>query len=172
MSFYIGSQEERLRLVEHNVYHALRTTDEYVWFYSEHMNWWKTPSNIPAGLEDTIRRARAAHGSGQMPAYDMRFVEAARQGLSKAVRVFGRITGKGGTPVPRVAMQSGFYNPSGVESACFSDQNNYFECKLPNGWSGPLTPALKGYRFEPPVLEIKNLTQDYQIDIIAVPATP
>jgi hypothetical protein len=172
LSFYIASPQDRLLHVEHNVYHALRTTDEYVWFYSEHMDWWKMPGNVPAGLEEAIRRARASHTSGQTPTYDMRFIESAKQALAQAVTVSGKIVSKDGAPLQRVAMQSGIFNKSDVETACYTDQNNNFECKLPNGWSGTLTPALKGYRFDPPVLEIKNLTQNYRADFTAIPITP
>lgn len=41
---------------EHNVYQALNTTDEYVWCYSEHMDWWKGP--IPPGAVAAIASAR------------------------------------------------------------------------------------------------------------------
>ncbi len=49
--------EERARWFEHNTYWALYTTDEYVWCYSERMNWWK--NETPPGLEAAIVSARA-----------------------------------------------------------------------------------------------------------------
>jgi hypothetical protein len=170
-SFYIGKQQDRLLLLEHNVYHALRTTDEYVWFYSEKVEWWKKP-NIPDGLEDAIRRAQALLTSGRAPAYDMHFVDSANKALGQAVHVSGQIVTKDGASVPRVVVGSGFYNLSGVESACYTDPNNYFDCILPNGWSGTLTPALKGYRFEPPALNIQNLIQGSRINFTAIPIVP
>jgi len=48
--------EERAQWFEHNTYWALYTTDEYVWCYSERMNWWK--DETPAGLEAAIVSAR------------------------------------------------------------------------------------------------------------------
>jgi len=48
--------EERAQWFEHNTYWALYTTDEYVWCYSERMNWWK--DQTPAGLEAAIVNAR------------------------------------------------------------------------------------------------------------------
>lgn len=48
--------EDRPKWFEHNVYHALNTADEYVWCYSEHMDWWKGP--IPPGAVDAIQSAR------------------------------------------------------------------------------------------------------------------
>lgn len=53
---YRMTPEERARWFEHNTYWALYTTDEYVWCYSERMNWWK--NEVPPGLEDAIVRAR------------------------------------------------------------------------------------------------------------------
>jgi hypothetical protein len=50
------SPEERAKWFEHNTYWALYTTDEYVWCYSERMNWWK--DQVPPGLESAIVNAR------------------------------------------------------------------------------------------------------------------
>ena len=59
--------DERLRLFEQNVYHALHTTDEYAWLYSEHMGWWESghPVPTPAGALDAIRAARAKLAEGK-----------------------------------------------------------------------------------------------------------
>ncbi len=54
---------ERLRFFEHNVYYALTTSDEYVWCYSERMNWWK--NQVPEGAEEAVRAARDAVAQGQ-----------------------------------------------------------------------------------------------------------
>ncbi|MEW6750662.1 MAG: hypothetical protein AB1505_06760 [Candidatus Latescibacterota bacterium] len=48
--------EDQLRWFEHNVYWALETSDEYVWCYSERMNWWK--GEFMPGLDEAIRTAR------------------------------------------------------------------------------------------------------------------
>lgn len=55
LSFYLTS-EERAKWFEHNVYHSLYTTDEYVWCYSEKMSWWE--NKVPPGAEEAIRSAR------------------------------------------------------------------------------------------------------------------
>ncbi len=47
--------EERTKWFEHNAYYALYTTDEYVWCYSERMNWWTGP--VPPGAEDALKDA-------------------------------------------------------------------------------------------------------------------
>jgi hypothetical protein len=53
---YRMNPEEQARWFEHNTYWALYTSDEFVWCYSERMNWWK--SEVPHGLEEAILSAR------------------------------------------------------------------------------------------------------------------
>jgi hypothetical protein len=47
---------DRMKLLEHNIYHSLRTADRYNWIYSEVPDWWN--HKIPAGTEAAIRRAK------------------------------------------------------------------------------------------------------------------
>lgn len=49
--------EERALWFEHNVYYALKTSDEYVWMYTEDANWW-TGENIPEGFLEALNRAK------------------------------------------------------------------------------------------------------------------
>jgi hypothetical protein len=49
--------EERALWFEHNVYYALKTSDEYIWLYTEDANWW-TGENIPEGFPEALERAR------------------------------------------------------------------------------------------------------------------
>jgi creatinine amidohydrolase/Fe(II)-dependent formamide hydrolase-like protein len=51
------SPQERARWFEQDVYYALATTDEFVWCYSERMNWWEN-RDIPPGLPEAIQSAR------------------------------------------------------------------------------------------------------------------
>jgi hypothetical protein len=51
------SPADRLRLLEHNIYHSLRTTDRYTWFYSESADWWQ--NRVPTGAAAAIGRAKA-----------------------------------------------------------------------------------------------------------------
>ena len=52
------SPDQQLKFFEHNVYYALTATDEYVWCYSERMNWWL------AGREGGSQRGFAARRGG------------------------------------------------------------------------------------------------------------
>ena len=66
---YRMTPEERARWFEHNTYWALYTTDEYVWCYSERMNWWK--DQTPPGLEQAIVQARQKIAEGQPLGFDI-----------------------------------------------------------------------------------------------------
>jgi hypothetical protein len=69
---YLSSKmtpEERAQWFEHNTYWALYTTDEYVWCYSERMNWWK--DQVPTGLESAIVNARQKIADGKPLGFDI-----------------------------------------------------------------------------------------------------
>lgn len=68
--------EQRLRLFEQNVYNALKTTDEYVWLYSELMGWWESGHQLPTpdGAVDALRGARDKHTVGEPQGFDLRAV--------------------------------------------------------------------------------------------------
>jgi hypothetical protein len=68
LSFHLSSPD-RLRWFEHNVYYALRASDEYVWCYSERMNWWR--NKVPDGAEAAIRSAREKIAKGQPLGFDI-----------------------------------------------------------------------------------------------------
>jgi hypothetical protein len=54
---------DRAKWFEYNTYWALYSTDEYVWLYSERMNWWK--DQTPPGLEEAVLSARRKIEDGQ-----------------------------------------------------------------------------------------------------------
>lgn len=62
--------EQRAQWFEHNTYWALRTSDRYVWLYSERMNWW-TGEGVPPGLEQAVIAARARLARGEPPTYKL-----------------------------------------------------------------------------------------------------
>ena len=66
---YRMTPEERAKWFEHNTYWALYTTDEYVWCYSERMNWWK--DQTPPGLEEAIVSARQKIAEGKPLGFDI-----------------------------------------------------------------------------------------------------
>ena len=64
------TEEERAKWFEHNCYYALATADEYVWCYSEQMNWWKN-ERVPPGCEEAIRSARRKLENGEGLGFDL-----------------------------------------------------------------------------------------------------
>lgn len=59
------SAKERSRYCQHNVYYALKTSDEYAWIYGENLAWWPHDNarikntELPFGIEEALRAARA-----------------------------------------------------------------------------------------------------------------
>jgi len=71
--------EERPLWFEHNVYHALSTSDRYVWLYSEKMNWWKN-ENIPPGLPEAVISAKQKLANREPLGFDVdEIIESAEQ---------------------------------------------------------------------------------------------
>ncbi len=70
--------EDRSKWFEHNTYWALYTTDEFVWCYSERMNWWK--NETPPGLESAIVNARQKITEGKPLGFEIvPLIEAAKK---------------------------------------------------------------------------------------------
>ena len=69
--------EQQLKFFEHNVYYALTTADEYVWCYSERMNWWLPPEKagehgaVPSGVEEALVSARQKYEAGKPLGFDI-----------------------------------------------------------------------------------------------------
>jgi len=70
---YHMSAENRLKLFEQNIYHALKSSEEYVWLYSEHMGWWETGYKLPTpnGALEAIHRARVKQQAEQPLEFDL-----------------------------------------------------------------------------------------------------
>ncbi len=58
------TSKNRARWFEHNVYYALKTSDEYAWLYTEDMDWWKN-DKLPEGFQQALLRAKTKVNSGQ-----------------------------------------------------------------------------------------------------------
>lgn len=79
------TDEERAKWTENNVYWALKTSDEYVWFYSQQTHYLRH-NNIPPGAVDAINRAREKVAAGnQLLGYSMQdIINKASEGYRKA----------------------------------------------------------------------------------------
>jgi len=84
LNYYL-TPAERLQWFEHNVYYALSHSDEYVWCYSERMNWWQ--AKVPNGAEDAIRSARDKSSRGQDLGFEIAdFIAAGNRKMSEAAK--------------------------------------------------------------------------------------
>lgn len=54
----------------HNVYNGLLVSDQYVWCYSESLNWW-TNTNVPAGLGEDLRATKVKFANAEALGFDM-----------------------------------------------------------------------------------------------------
>lgn len=81
---------EQLKFFEHNVYYALTTTDEYVWCYSERMNWWSTSETekypgLPEGVKASLISARKKYEQGAPLGFDIKeMIDKAREKRNKS----------------------------------------------------------------------------------------
>ncbi len=66
---YMSSMDQA-RWFEHNAYWALRTTDRYVWCYSEKANWF-TGQGVPPGAVDALASAKSKAASGLPLGFDI-----------------------------------------------------------------------------------------------------
>jgi hypothetical protein len=62
--------EEQKKWFEHNTYYALQSSDEYVWLYSEQMDWWKK-ERLPAGIGESIVSAKRKNQAEEELGFDM-----------------------------------------------------------------------------------------------------
>lgn len=79
----------RLRLFEQNIYHSLKTTDEYAWLYSEHMGWWESGHQVPTtdGALQAIHLARQKFATSKPLGFDLRnAIAQARSRMQEATR--------------------------------------------------------------------------------------
>jgi hypothetical protein len=162
---YLTSDQDRLLLLEQNVYQALQTSDEYVWIYSENMNWWQ--NQIPPGLAEAIIRARDKSAAGAPLGFDASaVVMAARAAMDASVGVWGYIRASDGRALENVYIRAD--NPDGTElsGVCVRFNLNEYTCTLPGGWTGTLVPTLNGEPLAGARVRLENLTEDRQIDVI------
>ena len=161
--YYLQNDFERLQFIEHNTFHALRSSDGYVWVYNENMDWWGSKGKgvqLPKGLEAVLKRATQKIKQNRPLGVNVEgFVARASTRFNAKVQVAGRIThnGKG---LGEVYLDSG-HAIYGTDSACFySNPDGYFACTLPPNWTGKIIPTLKGFRFDPPEVTLNNLSKN------------
>jgi hypothetical protein len=147
--YYLKSEGERLNLVTHNIYHGLRSSDEFVWVYGETPNWWEP--NLPAGLEAAVSRGRSELLAGKPLSNDpSTAVNAAEVVYKNRVDVGGDLIGTGGRTPDFGALKN--------HCATWSNATRW-SCTQPNGSSFTVTPKVEGVTFDPPSMTFEKLTK-------------
>jgi hypothetical protein len=158
IGYYFASERERLDFIQHNTYHALRSSDEYVWAYNENFNFYN--NTIPEGLVDSLKAGLDKLNSGQpLDLSVTEFVDKARLEFDRKIEVYGQVTTK--VQNAGAIVSSGFVNEAGDETACnVHSAYGEYTCTFPYGTTVTLRPMLEGKQFTPNELTLKNLTQN------------
>ncbi|MGL5861383.1 MAG: hypothetical protein ACRCY9_09025 [Phycicoccus sp.] len=86
------SEADRMRLLEHNTYHALKNSYQYTWIYSEDIandrnfdyGWGTT--DVPDGVVETLKRAKSKVNAGEPLGFDMTAqIDGAKKACEEAV---------------------------------------------------------------------------------------
>jgi hypothetical protein len=169
LGYFLASDDERRKVVEHHLYHGLKNSDQYVWFYDETPDWWGTFGrgvHVPQGLHELTIRATKNASTNQPLGFEVTsFLPGAAQRLLGRVELSGRVSAKGQT-IGDFRIDAGF-RKTGNDLTCITDVDGYFTCDVPKGWGGSLTPSAKGYTFTPPKLAITSAQvskHDYTIE--------
>jgi hypothetical protein len=163
--FYLASNAERARLLQHNLYHGLRSTDEYVWVYTETPNIYRNnrPYSSPSGFFWATKSASSKIATGQPLGFEVAsFVNRAKTQFDRKVGVYGTVNTSADPSIGYgdVSLRSGIVDSAGNESACIIyDAYGAFECIFPNGWTGSIRPQAAGKTFSPASRSYSNLTR-------------
>jgi hypothetical protein len=146
--YYLNNDTDRQNMIAHNVFHGLRSSDEFVWVYGEKVNWWT--GQAPAGLDAALRRGKRELLEGKPLSNDpVSAVNAAEVAYKARVDVGGDLIGTNGKVPDFGTMQphcGTWYNAT------------RWSCTQPAGSSFTLTPKLDGVTFDPPSKTYSNLS--------------
>jgi hypothetical protein len=78
---------QRDQIFESNLYYALKTSDEYVWLYSETVHWWDPATPRPPGMEQAISDAVDKVRSGQPLGFSTSSIETRARFKSLLARI-------------------------------------------------------------------------------------
>jgi hypothetical protein len=167
--YFFRTDDERRKVVEHHLYHGLKNSDQYVWFYNETPDWWGTFGRgvrVPQGMHELTIRATKNASTNQPLGFDVApFLPAAAQRLRERVELSGQVLAKG-QPIGDFRIDAGF-RKNGTDLTCVTNVDGYFTCSVPTGWSGQLTPLAKGYTFTPAniaIVSVQTTKFDYVVE--------
>ncbi len=143
-------------MLENNIYLGLKNSDEYVWVYSELMNWWTNA--LPAGVEDAVKNGLEKFNAGRGLGFDITaMAKGTKQKYLDRIFIRGRVVKPGESLYLRASVESGIVDKQGKETACVVyNEAGDFDCEFPFGWKGTLTPKLEGTVFDPPMRDYRQ----------------
>jgi hypothetical protein len=144
IGFYLPDRATRLKVLQDNVRNSLEQSSTYAWTYADtETPVWELASTQPDVLS-ALRAAKGAAGSGQPPAADQGVASGARDAYVNKQLLIGRVSNTMG-PLPGLTVE-----PSEPGMSCLpTDGDGLFFCYARKGWTGTLTPQLKGSSFSP-----------------------
>ena len=141
-------------MIAHNIYHGLRTSDEFVWVYAEQMNRWQRTINTPSdflALETSIKRAQQAWLEGRALSDDpAAAIKTADIAFNAQVDVGGDILGQSGLGIS--------FGLLSKNCATWANAQRW-SCTMPGGSSFTVTPTAAGATFTPASQSFEKLTK-------------
>ena len=140
--YYLKDDAERFRMLEHNLFYGLKTSDAYVWVYAERTRWW-AKENVPPELEPLVKRVKNTFVTSKTLKFGATFIGGAKEAFEARVRTGGTIAPN----VPAVKLRL-----EGLpDTACvtYNDGGKY-SCTFPAGSTVTPTPVAAGISFRPP----------------------
>ena len=149
--YYYRNNNERRKQLEHNIYHSMRTSQDFTWVYTETARWWNGAA--PAGFDTLVARAKRKSTAGRALGFGTGFVENARGAYEARARIGGEITPN----VPGVK----FEVTGAPDFACKAINNGgKYGCHLPPGITVTIKPVAPGVSFTPASRTYPNISQD------------
>jgi hypothetical protein len=148
--YYNEKEKNRLLLIQHNTYWALRFANEYIWVYNENMNYYNHSDNrgrkvrIPRGLVNAIRDASRKVQSNSGLGYSVsNFVKTTKAEFERRVSISGLVNVLKKHSNSKPLVLSGWNDEYGDESSCvvYNAYGN-FDCVFPYGSNVTLRPRL------------------------------
>ena len=151
--YYLQNDTERRNLIAHNIYHGLRSSDEFVWVYSETPNWWTRTllnADLPA-LENAIKRGKLEYQSNKpLSQNPSAAVSSAETAFKARVDVGGDIAGLAGLNIS--------FGNLGANCGTWANAQRW-SCTMPNNSSFTVTPTAPSVTFTPASVTFTNLTK-------------
>ena len=150
--YYYNNDGERQKQLEHNIYHSLRTSDDYAWLYVETGNWWQ--DDAPRALEAATRRAQEKSNASAALGFDTAFTERAKNAYESRAQFGGKIK-------PNVPNMK-FEVTGAPDFACKATNNgSKYSCHIPAGTASvTITPIAEGVTFSPESRTYENLSSN------------